>query len=54
MKKFSCLRAGILRKLTGYQVLFDYENEFTTAENVAYKHYELRGEEEGNIQIKKI
>lgn len=56
MKQFSCLRVGILRKITGFQVLFEnpysQEKELITAENLAYKHYELRGEEEGNIQIK--
>lgn len=51
MKSFSCLRAGILRKLTGFQVKFEWENEIITAENLAYAHYELRGEKEGNIPV---
>lgn len=55
MKTFSCLRAGILRKITGFQVLFENpfsdEHELITAENLAYQHYELRGEEEGNIVV---
>lgn len=51
METFSCLRAGILRKLTGFQVMFDWEGEYVTAENLAYKYYELRGEPEGNIPV---
>jgi DNA repair photolyase len=51
MKSFSCLRAGILRKLTGFQVKFEWDNEIITAENLAYAHYELRGEKEGNIPV---
>jgi hypothetical protein len=55
MKTFSCLRAGILRKITGYQVMFENpytdEHELITAEDLAYAHYELRGEKEGNVPI---
>lgn len=54
MASFSCLRAGILRKITGFQVLFPnpYDNgNLITAENLAYQHYELRGEKEGNIPL---
>jgi len=55
MKSFSCLRAGILRKITGYQVMFEnpYEEDhpLITAEDLAYQHYELRGEKEGNIPL---
>lgn len=51
MVTFSCLRAGILRKLTGYQVFFEYDSQLLTPENLAFKYYELRGEPEGNISV---
>lgn len=56
MATFSCLRAGILRKLTGFQVKFEdpyitSEPILLSAEDLAYKHYELRGEKEGNVPI---
>ena len=55
MTSFSCLRSGILRKITGYQVMYenpyDPEKKLVTPEDLAYEHYELRGEKEGNIPV---
>jgi hypothetical protein len=49
--KFSCIRAGILRKLTGFQVMFEDEGQLKTPENLAYEKYELRGDPIGNIPV---